>query len=291
MFTKFSAIDILYRFCLGFCSLFFVAPAAGAETLNLFKAVESNSEYLDGLIKMALAESGTRYQFDNNLTPTYLARDLQLLEQGQLSVYWTTATAELEQQYRPVRIPLFRGLLGHRIFLIRKGDQHKFNHIQTIDDLRGISIGQGQDWTDTKILEANGLKVVTAIKYGSLFDMLEGGRFDAFPRGLQEPWNEIKARPDFALEVEKNILLVYKMPFYLFVAKNNERLAQDFENGFRQIIDNGSFKQYFVNYPSIKETIARAQLKHRTVIKLENPFLSSATPVDQPELWFDLSDL
>ena len=277
--------------CLLYSSSFMFIPSGAAETLTLFQATESNSQYLDGLIKMALAESATHYQYNNELIPTYMARDLQLLEQGRLSVYWTTATIELEQAYRPIRIPLFRGLLGYRILLIRKGQQQKFDKMKTIDDLRDISLGQGQDWTDTRILEANGLNVVKSIKYQTLFHMLDGGRFDAFPRGLQEPWNEISAHPNLELAVEKNILIIYKMPFYLFVTKNNEKLAQDLEYGLRQIIEDGSFNEYFFNYPTIKKTLEQVNIKNRIEIKLDNPFLSTETPVDKPELWFDLHDL
>ena len=49
--------------------------------------------------------------------------------------------------------------------------------------------------------------------------MLEGGRYDYFPRGVHEPWSEITARPHLPLTVEKHILVKYPMPAYLFVNK------------------------------------------------------------------------
>ena len=44
--------------------------------------------------------------------------------------------------------------------------------------------------------------------------MVDGDRFDAFPRGVNEPFGELAQRPDLPdLKVEDTILLVYRMPF------------------------------------------------------------------------------
>src|SRR5690606_4031780 len=136
---------------------------------------------------------------------------------------------EMEDKLLPVRIPLYKGLLGHRIFIIHPNNQAKFDRVQTFEDLRTITFGQGNTWADTQILESNELTVVKVNKYPSLFYMVDGGRFDAFPRGVQEPWGEIAQRPELELTVEKRLMLVYRMPFYLFVGKDDRQLAADLE--------------------------------------------------------------
>ena len=78
--------------------------------------------------------------------------------------------------------------------------------------------GQGRDWSDTTIMRANGMKVVTAVKYDNLFLMADGKRFDGFPRGVHEPWAEIDKRPGLELTVDEHVMLVYRSPFYLFVS-------------------------------------------------------------------------
>src|SRR5690606_33251228 len=125
------------------------------------------------------------------------------------------------------------------IFIIHEDNQAKFDHINSLEDLADISFGQGTTWADTSILEHNGLEVIRVNKYPSLFHMVDGGRFDALPRGVQEPWSEIASRPELDLAVEKRLMLVYRMPFYLFVSQDNPQLAADLELGFRRAIADG----------------------------------------------------
>jgi hypothetical protein len=93
------------------------------------------------------------------------------------------------------------------------------------------------------------------------------------------------------LEVEKRIMLVYKMPFYLFVSKNNQKLAKDLELGLNRAIADGSFDQAFFNDPAIRSAVEKADLKNRLVFQLENPQLPKETPVDRPELWLNVNNL
>ena len=65
-------------------------------------------------------------------------------------------------QQCPIRIPLFKGLFGYRVLLIRKQEQARFDQINTQQDLAKFLGGQGTHWPDTLILQANGLRVTTA---------------------------------------------------------------------------------------------------------------------------------
>jgi hypothetical protein len=47
----------------------------------------------------------------------------------------------------------------------------------------------------------------------------------------------------------------------------------------------GSFDAIFHKYND--EWIAAADLRHRVVIRLNNPLLPPQTPLDDPSLWFD----
>jgi hypothetical protein len=133
--------------------------------------------------------------------------------------------------------------------------------------------------------------VVKANKYHSLLHMVDGGRFDAFPRGVQEPWSEVNSIPGLELGVEKRIMLVYKMPFYFFVSKNNTKLARDLELGLNRAIADGSFDELFFKDPSVRNAVEQGDLKNRMVFHLDNPSLPKETPVDRRELWLDLSNL
>jgi len=182
---------------------------------------------------------------------------------------------------------LFKGLLGYRIFIINKNNQAKFDHVKTLADLKQLTVGQGRTWADARILEANGFKVIKANKYPNLFYMVEGGRFDGFPRGVHEPFGELDARPNMELGIEKNLMVYYQMPFYLFVSKNNKKLKAILEDGFEKAIADGSFDATFLADKAVQDVIAKANMKNRLVFRLSNPTLSKETPINRPELWFD----
>lgn len=282
--TPFLSLKRILSFTL--LLVIYSAPTYGV-TIKLVESTNNNSDYAIGLLKLALSKSSTPYQFEETIEPTTTARLVEMLNKGTLDVFWVVTNREWEEKMLPIRVPLYRGLLGYRVLMIRKGNQGKFDGIQTISDLNRISIGQGRSWADTDILESNGINVVKATKYDSLFHMLDGKRFDAFPRGIQEPWAEIQSRPDLALEVEKNLLIAYTSPYYLFVQKNNIELAREIESGLMTAIEDGSFEEYFFNYPTIKDILKKANLNSRTVIHLNNPLLPEATPLDKKELWLD----
>ncbi|GGY73518.1 hypothetical protein GCM10011613_18340 [Cellvibrio zantedeschiae] len=266
--------------------------SASAETykINLSDA-DPNGPYMASMIKLAFEHLGRKVEFQpvaEDMTQTRLVEDTL---NGQLDIMWAGTSKELEESVEPVRIPMFKGLLGHRFLIIRKGDQAKFDKVKDINDLRQIPLGQGTAWIDTKVLEANGLKVVKTTKYQNLFHMLDGGRFDAFPRAVFEPFSEVEKRPALNLTVEKRLMLVYKMDFYLFVSKKNKALARDLELGLNRAIADGSFEKVFLTAPSVQEAIAKGDLKNRLVIPLDNPFNSKETPIDRADLWIDPKSL
>ncbi len=261
---------------------------AEEKTLRINVSADPNGAYTTKMIQLALKHIDKKYKLSVG-EDTYSARRImEEIDSGGLDIFWASANAELETKFEPVRIPLYKGLLGYRIFIINKNNQAKFDNIRTIDDLKKITIGQGKTWADTDILVANNLNVVKVNKYDGLFYMLDGGRFDAFARGVHEPFRELEAHSNLKdLTIEKNLLLVYKMPFYLFVSKNNKALAHDLEAGLTRAIEDGSFNDVFFNDPSVKDVLAKANMKNRRIFKLDNPTLSKETPVDRKELWFD----
>jgi hypothetical protein len=244
------------------------------------------------VLELAIAHMDTPYKIQPDAGGQRTqSRYVEDIISDKIDLMWTATDQGLENQMQPIRIPLLKGLLGHRIFLIHKGDQAKFEQVKTFEDLKKIKLGQGTMWADTKILEANHLNVVKANKYHSLLYMVDGGRFDAFPRGVQEPWSEVNSIPGLELGVEKRIMLVYKMPFYFFVSKNNTKLARDLELGLNRAIADGSFDELFFKDPSVRNAVEQGDLKNRLVFHLDNPSLPKETPVDRRELWLDLSNL
>lgn len=281
----------MLRILVTIAALLFAATAIAQEkTIRVNdNGSDPNAGYVIKLIELAIEHIDTKYRIDINREPfTQSKVNEEVRTGGALDVVWTTADADIEKSLLPIRIPLLKGLLGYRIFIIHRQNQYKFSQVKTLDDLKKLSIGQGKTWTDAKILEANGLTVVKANKYPSLFYMLDGGRFDAFARGVNEPFGELAQRPEMKdLMVEETLLISYKMPFYLFVSPSNRKLATDLELGLNRAIADGSFDKVFYSDPNIKDVLDKANMKNRKVFYLENPFLTKETPLDRTELWFD----
>jgi hypothetical protein len=262
-----------------------------ALTLRYSDTADPTVAYCVQMLKLSLDHIDKTYELIPVKGEMTQVRQVEGVKNGSLDVMWAGTSKELEEELEPIRVPLFKGLLGHRFLIIRKGDQTKFNAIKNIQDLRAVALGQGTAWIDTKILEANQLKVVKTMKYQNLFYMLEGSRFDAFPRAVFEPFIEIESRPNLNLVVEENLMLVYKMDFYFFVNKNNKQLARDLERGLDMAIADGSFEKLFLSSPNVQEAISKGNLKNRIVIPLDNPFNSPETPIDRSEYWIDPTSL
>ncbi|HRH77395.1 MAG TPA: transporter substrate-binding domain-containing protein [Cellvibrionaceae bacterium] len=282
-------MKICVQFLLPLLLVFSTLARAEDYEIRVNEYTDPNSRYIISQLKNALAHIDTKYKLSimhENLTQARTNEEVK--NQGLLNLCWTTSDPQIEQELRPIRIPILKGLLGYRILIINKKNQHKFSQVKTLDDLKQFTFGQGKTWTDTKILQANGLKVVTTNKYPGLFHMVDGDRFDAFPRGVNEPFGELAQRPDLPdLKVEDTILLVYRMPFYLFVSRDNPKLGNDIETGLNRAVADGSFDKIFYSEPNIKDVLEKANMKNRRIFNLNNPFLTKETPLEREELWFD----
>jgi len=205
------------------------------------------------------------------------------------SVIWTVTTKEREALLQPIRFPVFKGLLGQRIFVIRKEDQALFSQINSLDDLAKLRAGQGIHWPDSDIMEANNLPVVVGAGAENLYKMLKVKRFDYFPRGILELMPEQKHIQANNVVAEQDLLLSYPSAMYFFVNKKNTELAERIEKGWEIIIKNGEFDKFFYSHPRVVEAIAELKRHKRRIIRLENPYLPVETPLDHPGYWLDIS--
>ncbi len=265
-------------------------PSHSAQ-LRMVTGDDGVAAYAKGVLKVALNTLEDEFEWDETASVSTEGRASQMIEDQKLDIAWFATTNDFESRMLPIRIPIYKGLFGYRIFMIKKGTQSLFDNIHTLKDINKISIGQGRLWADTDIMEANGIDVVKVTKYEGLFYMLDGGRFDAFPRGVHEPWYEMARYPDLELTVETGLMMSYTNPFYFFVNKNNHKLAEKIERGLRLAIEDGSFDQYFFNDPTITSILENGNLSSRKVIKLDNPLLPPNTPVHEASLWVDPSEL
>lgn len=212
-------------------------------------------------------------------------RAMRFIIEDKYDVMWLHTNAMLEQNLRPVRIPVFKGLIGWRLLFVAAPHRDDFMNI-SVDALKTKTGLLGLNWPDVDIMKSNGFDIRTAADNGGnqlLIRLLKSERGDYFSRSVVEIWNEKKFFDDEQLVVEPNIALMYKTAFYLFVSKENETLARDLERGMEAAIVDGSFDELFYRYYG--EDIRRSKLYERKIFVLENPSLPDETPVHRSELW------
>lgn len=219
-----------------------------------------------------------------------LSTRIQSLRNNEVDVFCALSKPDYEKEFEAIYIPLYRGLMGMRLAIIKRDNQDIFKNIRTLNDLKRYTAGQGKLWADTKILGANNLPLVTELKYSNMFRMLEAERFDYFPRGAHEPWSEVKDNAQLDLMVDPHLMLWYDAPFYIFVKKSNTTLATFLTEQFNNMITDGEFTKLFYNDPEVIAALTNANLADRTIIKLKNPYLTSNTPMHRPELWYNPKD-
>ncbi|MEQ6290135.1 substrate-binding periplasmic protein [Vogesella sp. GCM10023246] len=190
-----------------------------------------------------------------------------------------------EAHMLPVKIDISRGMVGYRVLIIRSATQQRFLGLQ-LDGLRRLNFGLNEAWADVPIMEANGLPVVRASGYENLFTMLAAGRFDAFPRGLNEARRELLQRrlqfPQLMLEPE--LALYFPYPVYFWVRKDNQPLARSIEHGLRLALADGSWRRLFERYYAAE--IAELRAHPRRVFQLANPVLPDGDLPPDTSWWW-----
>ncbi len=250
-------------------------PVAAREIVITFPRPETGPDerarYPLRLLEAALQKSGRQYKINLFSLPMLQSRALLRLEHNEgIDVISTMTSREREAKLQPIRIPIDRGLLGWRLLMIRSADAERFARIRNVDELKGLVAGQGSDWPDTEILRASGFTVHGTSNYEALFNMLDKGRFDFFPRGAMEIWREITLYQP-RLMVEPTLVLRYPSAIYFFVRKGDVRLAADLSTGLQKMIADGSFERIFQEH--FGAMLAQSNLKGRRVFSLTNPLM------------------
>jgi Bacterial extracellular solute-binding proteins, family 3 len=206
---------------------------------------------------------------------------------GKLTVMYLSTTPDFERNLVPIHIPVDKNLGGYCVFLIRKGEQPRFDAVKSLDDLHKFSYGLGLGWIDVDILKASRFNVVTGSDYEGLFAMLANKRFDVFLRAAVEVLDEFERHKDKDLDIENGIVFYYRLPMYFWFPKTEEgrRLAARAEEGMRMMIADGTYDKIFDRYQRSK--IERLRLKERRIFRIDNPFVGPETPVADKRLWFD----
>jgi hypothetical protein len=252
---------------------------------------DKRSNYPVKLLSLALEKTGVQYSLMPSERIMLQNKALKrLMDSRDVNVVWSVTDKQREQQLLPIRIPIYKGLIGWRLLLIRDDMPARFQYVQKLEHLIKLIPVQGRDWPDTKVLQANGFNVTADNSYGNLFNLLRRAQGDFFPRSVVEIWDEIDNPAYNAdLMVEKEIAIRYPEAMYFFVNKKSRPLANLLEQGLEKAIADGSFEELFVR--TFQDKLNRAKMSSRHVFELENSFLPTVTPLERKELWYQFDDL
>ncbi|MCH2192465.1 MAG: transporter substrate-binding domain-containing protein [Gammaproteobacteria bacterium] len=272
------------------CSFVVVTMAEAATwTITYPRPIDDSdarAQYPIALLKLALDKTGVNYELrpsDRILLTGKAMR--QLRENREVNVVWSMTDSQREKELTPIRIPIAKGLIGLRVFVINQNKKSKFDDVLSLTDMRKLVPIQGEEWPDTKILQANGFNVFTVPEFREAYDMIKQGKGDFFPRSVMEVDAELEAegrRNNFYLE--PSMALYYPTAMYYFVSGSNKTLANLIETGLNRAIDDGSFDALFES--TYAPILASLGVNERKIFTLENPLLPIETPLTNSALWY-----
>ena len=257
-------------------------PQSDIDRRNVFSTV---------LLKNILDKTVAKYgPYKIKVTDSYMERERlfnEMLSGKEINITAQTTQVKWEDSLIPVRIPIDKGISCYKVLFIRKEMQSYFYKVKTLSKLKSSKLGVGSQWPEYNIYSENGFNVISGINYDGLFSMLQIKRFSYFPREINEVFTEYKMRkslyPD--MTIEKSILIYFPLPKYFFVSPSEPGLARRIEVGLNLMIADGSFGKLVYSYHS--SVLKNTNFKSRRLFQIPNPFLSSETPLNRKELWFN----
>lgn len=282
-----------------FFGFFFLLFSTNAWTIDIkhSKARQGSvmDEYAIDLIQYLVEVKGETA----NLTPyegspSQPRKEIQL-RTGQLDIDWFGGSIIDERRVDPIRYPIFRGLLGFRIFITNHSVGEILGKNTSEEELKNLRLVQGEGWGDVDVLRAGGFrKINTLPDFDSLFKMISIHRADLFPRSIIEPYGELASRchlldnnrcKDQNLMIDSNFLVVYKFPLFFFVSPKRPDLRVLLTSAFRDHYD--KFLSFFNSHPLVKSSLLK--MKGRKRIKIESTdHLSEKTKALEDKYWINL---
>lgn len=250
-------------------------------------------DYLFQVLKLGLEKSVAEFgPFKVEFMPVSLgqAQVLQLLDiEGVLDVVASAPTTEREIQFRPARVPLFMGLLGYRMMIIRPEDEAKFKAITSPKQLKAMRACQGSSWPDADIMEADGYQIVRIDEFREMYEYMRTGRCDYFPRAITEGYGELESHnndfPDNPLVAFDDILIHYTVPLYFFTSHRQFELSERIELGLTRAIKDGSLEQLMKTHPVSKVVFPLSKWQHATIFEIINPDQLKTLRLYRQYLW------
>lgn len=249
-----------------------ILAAIFALELSLAQTVNDKSPYF---------QSPVQYLIDKTLDQKKALESLNELNPF-IDAVATQASMEREKRYVSAAVDIAQGLMGRRVFIVRKKNIQQFKNVRTLDDLRKFRVCVGTDWPDRQVLESAGIPTLARTNTSELFDELRMDRCAGITRAVYEVRDELLARPLDELDFDPYLLLSYPASQQIFFARNKTELAAATERGLLEMQSQGVLHELLdVIYG---DSIEHVQLRGRRIIPLLNPNAPSRLGGDQGDL-------
>lgn len=251
-------------------------------------------DYYFGLLKRALQLGAHGRTLPNIVVTLDMEQGRAVRELAvhrSIDLVWMGTDARKEQQLRPIRIPLERGLMRFRKFTIHHDFAGNLDQVSSLKPLQKLITCQGLDWPDNQVLSHAGFTLMTSPVYENLFKQVNARRCDLFPRGLHEGEAELRERQQLypALQRYQDIMLHYPFGIYFFTSKDNETLALWLEDGLRQMTESGELLRYMQQHPLTAHVFPLSKHRSSRWFELSNPDLPTEAVQDR-RYWFTAAD-
>ncbi|WP_052691934.1 transglycosylase SLT domain-containing protein [Teredinibacter purpureus] len=246
---------------------------------------QQRNDYFVQMLTLALERSGRAYSIKPVAVATMNEKRSKIfIKSGRYNTHWMLTNNESENELLPVRIPLYKGLIGWRLLAIHKSQQDRFAKINKVEELKALTATQGLGWPDVSILQAHGFTLRLGVEWNSLLELMSTQRVDYMPLAVNDIWSTTERLHKKNLVVENHLVLHYPSAYYFFLDKTLTEHAAALSAGLNNAIADGSFDRLFQK--KFGDVITHSKLNQRRVLKLNNPLIPIRTPLRVPSLWF-----
>ena len=229
----------------------------------------TKNQYIHAILEKSFAVMGADVALMYNVKPMNNKRIIEQLSHNKaITLAWLSMPNEQPHALIRTSIPLYKGLHGKRLLIIRKQDQETFKHITHLNELKPFVGLQQQSWSDYTILKANGLKVNGELDYQGMLKALETGLGDYFPRSVLAIESEFNKLQSFDFAIAPQIMLQYPSHYYFYLSKENTEVRDLLEQGMQKLAKSGELEALYLRY--FGDVEKQFKLNQRHAITLTN---------------------
>ncbi|MEY4589886.1 MAG: hypothetical protein RL497_1962 [Pseudomonadota bacterium] len=235
-------------------------------------------DLLQSMLQNTVASFGP-YSMELFSVPLSTNRSKLTLQQGdKINILFASEWQGLgvsDQQVLSLELPIYFGFHGLRQLIVHKEDVPVFANINTLDEFKKLTCGQGARWLDVNIYRMNGIDVREGQSFTNLMPMLQKKRFNYLPLSVLETDQVFASRaPDLVdLTVLDDLVIFYPLPSFLFFPISEQRLLDRLQVGFANLEKRGELLALFNSHFSSIPRVVSGQRKR--LVMLNNPGLSS----------------